>query len=206
MAIHISFSEDTQMTNDPNMVRYHTVSPNNIHTIFENVTEQELIEKTAFLKPTIINNQLDKKQYWIRYLLCCGRHTDAINEMQNILNNNVSNLNIYDFLNSVHEDFNGNTILHHAVQWCPNIELIQYIIRNGGEVDIQDNDGKYAEEGIENSIWYNPFSRILNMPNIFYHNQIDEFGNIERDIWYIRDINDFNHVINYISIIAGEGY
>tara|TARA_Y100000780_G_scaffold87023_1_gene78864 strand:+ start:382 stop:990 length:609 start_codon:yes stop_codon:yes gene_type:complete len=200
MAIHVEFN-----TNHLNLTLdqgFQHIQPDNIHTLFtDNIsyTEDELIELVSLIKPTIQTDNHDKKHYWIRYLLCCGRANDVINEFNLIYNNFVPDVNINDFLNSTHEDFNNNTILHHVVRWCPNIDIINTMIDYGAQLDIEDNNGDYAEENVSNTLWYNPFARIFDMDLVF-----GETIDNRVDTWYIRNPLHFDEVINHIRIMAGE--
>ena len=202
MAIHLDVNNNQYRLNHTSGFTH--ASPSDIHELMGNITESELIRMTSLIKPDILNDILTQKQYWIRYLMCCGRYNDAINEINNVSLNNVESLNVETLLNTCHNDFNGNTLLHHAVRWCPNMRLLQAIIYNGGQIDIEDNDGNYPEEGIINSVWFNPFSRIINSPIVFHHHQTNNDGFIEREVWYTRDEDDFINAIRFIQIQAGE--
>lgn len=208
MALHMGFNLNNNIQLNA-MNGMHAVAPTHIYSLFNtfgHITEDQFLNRAVLYIPTINlpGQEFNAKQYWVRYLMCAGRINDAIQQINYIGNNHVEGLTIHKFLNETHTDFNGNTILHHALLWLPNVNLLRVLIEYGAEVDIEDNDGNFPEEGIHNTLWFNPFSRILDMPPIFHHHQTDDFGYIEREVWYIRNEDDFMNGITYISVQAGE--
>lgn len=191
MALNIHFNIPY---NGFNQSIYTYGNPNNINDSFPVLNEQDFMNKVAvFIPDSSINNIFNKKQYWIRYLICIGDINTVINEIIKIAQNFYQNINVSDFINYKHTDFNGNTLIHHAVLWCPNVELITTLLNNGGTLTHQNNDGYYPEERIHRTIWFNPFARILNMEFTFSY-----LNDNNNDIWFVRNKADFTEVINFI--------
>lgn len=195
MALHIQYN--IPYNNGTNQSIYAYGNPDNINDSFPVLNEQDFMNKVAVFIPDSINNIFNKKQYWIRYLICIGDINTVINEIIKIAQNYYQNINVSHFINYKHIDFNENTLIHHAVQWCPNVELITALINNGGTLTHQNNDGYYPEENIHHTIWFNPFARILNMEFIFSY--VDD-----NNIWFVRNKADFTNVINFIENLVGD--
>lgn len=198
MALHLNFNISCITSLETMNLVYTT--PNFIHNLFPRINENEFITK---ISNYIDNDQLtefNKKQYWIRYLLCCGDIDNAFNEITEIALNYQENIIIQDFMNHKHVDFNGNTLLHHALLWCPSINILYCLIHYGAETYIENYDGHYPEENIHRTIWANPFARILDMELVFSSVNNDT----QQEIWLIRCEPDFIHAIHYIQNIAGE--
>jgi len=75
-------------------------APEEIHHRFTNTiiyTENEFIDLVSLIKPTILDDIYDSKQYWIRYLMCCGLVNNVTCEFNKIVNHDVDGVNIEDF-------------------------------------------------------------------------------------------------------------
>lgn len=192
MALHVQFNIPYNVY--LNQSNYAYGNPDNINDSFPVLNEREFINKVSFHIPDIMYDLFNKKQYWVRYLICIGDITKVFTEIDRMADNYYQNINVSDFINHVHPHFNGNTLIHHMVQWCPNVSLLSTLLLNGGTLTKENNDGYYPEEDIHRTVWFNPFARILNMNLEFSY-----LNNNDTRIWFVRNEADFKDVIEFIG-------
>lgn len=172
--------------------------PENIWDIFPVLDEYEFNQMLEIYIPNISNNRFNQKQYWIRYLMCRGAIHNVLNEFVAISQNYYYGIHITDFINFNHPEFNQDTLIHHAVKWCPNLELLQSMLNYGGELNRENADGNIPGENIHLTLWFNPFARILNMNIVVNHYEYNFGRQQEIDIWHVRNEDDFHNVIQFI--------
>jgi hypothetical protein len=180
--------------------------PENVWDTFPVLNEDEFNQRVSVYIPGIVNDRFNQKQYWIRYLMCRGAINDATNELIAISQNYYVGIGVANFINYNHPQFNRNTLFHHAVQWCPNVELIQTMINHGGELIHENADGNFPEEDIHRTVWFNPFARILNMDMVVHHYAGLGYDGDQNatQIWHVRNEADFHDVIQFIRVHVGE--
>lgn len=195
MALQHNINVNTPITTNVDIV---FMRPGYVHSLFPNLQENVFYSHVMRHIPHIRHSMLDRKQYWVRYLLCQGRVDDVLNELVFITQNHIPNIHITGFINCHYNDFDGDTILHHAVKWCPDVRLIHQLLQYGANANVVNSHGFYPEENIHRTGWFNPFARLLNMPILF----VQEEDGIR--LWGLRNDDDFNAVIFMIQELVGE--
>jgi hypothetical protein len=197
---HIPYNVNLQQAN------YVYGHPENVWDTFPVLNEDEFNQRVSVYIPGIVNDRFNQKQYWIRYLMCRGAVIDAMNELIAISQNYYVGIGVANFINYNHPQFNRNTLFHHAVQWCPNVGLIQTMINHGGELIHENAEGNFPEEDIHRTVWFNPFARILNMDMVVHHSAclFDDGDQNSMQIWHVRNETDFHEVIQFIRVHVGE--